>query len=104
MKEAQAPEAQLPLDSAPDANPNLSGFAPASSVAPARSPEQSANPNLSASPGPSHDSNPADRRADRLLAYLGLLEDAAPLFGSGLGHRAGGSVVGGSRSGAKRRH
>lgn len=29
------------------------------------------------------DVNPADRRYDRLLAYLGLLDDAAPLFRSG---------------------
>ena len=29
------------------------------------------------------DIDPADRRADRLLARLGPLEDAAPLFGSG---------------------
>lgn len=28
------------------------------------------------------DADPADRRGDRLLARLGLLEDAAPLFGS----------------------
>ena len=28
------------------------------------------------------DRDPSDRRMDRLLAYLGLLEDAAPLFGS----------------------
>lgn len=30
----------------------------------------------------SFDQDPADRRVDRLMAYLGLLEDAAPLFGS----------------------
>jgi len=30
------------------------------------------------------DTNPADRRRDRLLAYLGLLEDATPMFASGL--------------------
>ena len=30
------------------------------------------------------DTDPADRRLDRLLAYLGLLDDAAPLFRSGL--------------------
>ncbi|MEK6716150.1 MAG: putative transposase, partial [candidate division NC10 bacterium] len=30
----------------------------------------------------SFDTNPADRRVDRLLAYLGLLDDAAPLFRS----------------------
>jgi transposase len=47
----------------------------------------SAHPNLSAfcsgeSWVRSQDSDPADRRADRLLARLGLLEDAPPLFGS----------------------
>jgi hypothetical protein len=31
----------------------------------------------------SFDADPADRRLDRLLAYLGLLDDAAPLFRSG---------------------
>jgi transposase len=30
-----------------------------------------------------HDTDPTDRRGDRLLARLGLLEDAAPLFGTG---------------------
>jgi hypothetical protein len=32
----------------------------------------------------SFDPDPADRRMDRLLAYLGVLDDAAPLFRSGL--------------------
>jgi transposase len=32
---------------------------------------------------PSWDRDPADRRFDRLLAYMGLLNDAAPLFRSG---------------------
>jgi hypothetical protein len=47
------------------------------------------NPNLSVSSSQtkevlprSHDTDPNDRGADRLLARLGLLEDAAPLFGS----------------------
>ena len=51
--------------------------------------EQGANPNLSAfcsatqeSPGLSQDADPSHRGADRLLARLGLLEDAPPLFGS----------------------
>ncbi len=49
---------------------------------------QGADPNLSAfsagAPVPrSADINPADRRNDRLLASLGLLDDAAPLFNSG---------------------
>jgi DNA-binding CsgD family transcriptional regulator len=50
--------------------------------------EQGANPNLSAMETPSdlqglQQSNPSDRRQDRLLAYLGLLDDAPPVFGSG---------------------
>jgi transposase len=53
-------------------------------------PAQSSNPNLSALSSPtiplrSGDTDPADRRGDRLLACLGLLEDATPLFGSGTG-------------------
>lgn len=48
---------------------------------------QPGNPNLSAFafqpvPPVSHDTDPSDRGADRLLARLGLLEDAVPLFGS----------------------
>jgi transposase len=34
-------------------------------------------------PAVTSDTDPTDRRGDRLLAYLGLLDDAAPLFGSG---------------------
>ena len=54
----------------------------------AAEPIQGADPNLSAfsstaTPARSADTNPADRRGDRLLAYLGLLEDAVPLFSSG---------------------
>jgi transposase len=50
--------------------------------------EATAHPNLSAfcvaaPPAPaSHDTDPSDRSADRLLARLGLLEDASPLFGA----------------------
>ena len=52
---------------APGSDPNLSGF---SSSAEER-------------PTPTQDTDPADRSGDRLLACLGLLEDAPPLFGSG---------------------
>jgi len=52
-------------------------------------PAQGGDPNLSAFcskagevPLSSHGSDPTDRGLDRLLARLGLLEDAAPLFGS----------------------
>ena len=60
-----------------------------------------ANPKLSAfdftapPPSPSSDQiDPTDRTADRLLARLGLLEDAAPLFGCAAGvPRAGGLLA-----------
>lgn len=53
------------VESATPANPNLSAFCVAAPPAPA-----------------SQDTDPRDRSADRLLARLGLLEDAPPLFGS----------------------
>jgi len=57
-------QSQLALEEAPTADPNLSAFC---------SPE--ANSVLS------QDTDPSDRGADRLLARLGLLQDAPPLFG-----------------------
>lgn len=84
----RADQVPLPLASGPaPADPNLS--------APARSPVEpvaitaarAADPNLSAAPreevATSADVDPADRRVDRLFAYLGLLDDAAPLFRDG---------------------
>jgi hypothetical protein len=49
--------------------------------------EQGCGPNLSAfcaehEEAISFDHDPSDRRLDRLMAYLGLLDDAAPLFRS----------------------
>ncbi|HYV29520.1 MAG TPA: helix-turn-helix domain-containing protein [Candidatus Binatia bacterium] len=87
-KSAPCLQPELPLGSTPTADPNLSASATISVSPPPAAPAQSADPNLSAFsapaiPSPSADSNPAARRADRLLARLGLLEDAAPLFGSG---------------------
>jgi transposase len=82
-------QAQLPLAGA-EATP-----ANSASVEPLCSPDlpvPGGNPNLSAfcspgqaSPPISQDTNPTDRGVDRLLARLGLLEDAAPLFGSAVG-------------------
>jgi transposase len=66
-KERALQSALLPLEGAEPANPKLSAFS--SSAVAARS----------------GDTDPADRRGDRLLAYLGLLDDAAPLFSSGTG-------------------
>ena len=64
-KEALAQPPLLPLEVGPASNPKLSAFSTAAKE----------------SPGPSQDADPADRRTDRLLARLGLLEDAPPLFG-----------------------
>jgi transposase len=66
------------------ADPNLSAFAPSPASgqdrpAPVEPQEQRDEP-LPVS----FDSDPADRRVDRLFAHLGLLDDAAPLFRPGL--------------------
>jgi transposase len=97
-KELASPPPNLfPLEPGDAANPNLSAFpAPTSAqsaqfspakTSPAAEAVPSANPKLpafgAAAPVvPSRDTDPTDRRGDRLLAYLGLLDDAAPLFGS----------------------
>jgi len=84
----RAEQLDLPV---PAADPNLSaGTTPSAEPAaePASPPAAPADPNLS-DPGPaddcpiSLDADPADRRLDRLFAYLGLLDDAAPLFRDG---------------------
>ena len=86
----------LSLSSCSGADPNLSGpqgtshgdgAAPSMPVKGAQVPA-GAHPNLSASdddePLPcTSDQDPADRSGDRLYAYLGLLDDAAPLFRPG---------------------
>jgi transposase len=65
-KEPAPIQPELALGCAAPGNPNLSAFS---------SPTQT-------TPLTTHDTDPTDRGADRLLARLGLLEDAAPLFGS----------------------
>jgi hypothetical protein len=86
---------QLPLDPAQSSNPNLSALAASTAPQMPAQPTEDSNPNLSAvasgtTPLRSVDTDPANRRGDRLLAYLGLLEDAVPLFRSGPGiSRAG---------------
>jgi hypothetical protein len=65
-KEPAPIQTELQLGSAETGNPNLSAFcSQTKEAAPA-----------------SHDTDPSDRGMDRLWARLGLLEDAAPLFGS----------------------
>jgi len=96
------PEAEKRVSSrgAEGADPNLSG--PAGSALPqvpaeageaehraSPEPPVGADPNLSGSPAPpmpvSLDHDPGDRRIDRTLACLGLLDDAAPWFRPGRG-------------------
>jgi transposase len=76
-----SPESDLlPLDIGASVDPHQSSLS--------SSPGQSVMPSPSAdNPTPvvvraTFDTDPMDRSGDRLLAYLGLLEDAAPLFGS----------------------
>ena len=52
-------------------------------------------------PAAQPDTDPRDRRGDRLLARLGLLDDAAPLFGSAPGGPARRRAAGAARSGGR---
>ena len=82
-------QAELPLEvtSATPAKPP-----PVQTAASPRLPASGENPNLSAFSAPvgstplpsTFDTDPSHRWTDRLLASLGLLEDAAPLFGSAM--------------------
>ena len=79
-------QTELSLPQKASAHPNLSAFA-STAVSPLPAVAvQSAALNLSAlcveSSVASQDTDPTNRRADRLLARLGLLEDAPPLFGA----------------------
>jgi prepilin-type processing-associated H-X9-DG protein len=90
-KEHKAEQTVLPHMSpdGPGADPNLSGSAAPSVETVGDGESPSADPNLSglpSAPAPPEllpftmDDDPMDRRWDRLLAYLGLIEDAAPMF------------------------
>jgi len=87
-KAASPAQAELAFSAKESGPPNLSGSAPAAASSARSAPAQDAHPNLSAfasaepSVPVSQDNNPAHRGTDRLLARLGLLEDAPPLFGS----------------------
>ena len=89
-KAREAEQAVLPHMSpaVSGADPNLSGSATASVETTGAGASVGADPNLSGvppAPAPPElpftmDDDPMDRRWDRLLAYLGLIEDAAPMF------------------------
>jgi prepilin-type processing-associated H-X9-DG protein len=64
--------AELPPGGTPASDPNLSASAAEPAAAPHEPP-----------PPVSRDTDPSDRRMDRILAFLGALDDAAPLFRPG---------------------
>ncbi len=85
--EPEPEQRPLPFRDA-SANPNLSAFSSPPTEPCPGSPREGANPNVSAfssddEPVPSMDTDPSDRRFDRLMAFVGLLEDAEPIFRSG---------------------
>jgi transposase len=83
-------QAELPLNSPQASGPNPPTPSPSPTSAPTLGPTSDSDPNLSAfaasvpesSPPSTLDTDPMDRRGDRLMARLGLLDDAAPLFGT----------------------
>jgi transposase len=85
--QAREPQIRLPLSADARAQPQHPAEDVGTSKASVPAEIQGANPNLSAfSQAPSVpttlDTDPDNRWGDRLLARLGLLDDAAPLFGS----------------------
>lgn len=89
----EAEQISLPLVAmvAPGADPNVSGLQTLPVEAPRDDGTPGADPNLSGFTSVSApadlpftmDDDPADRRWDRLLAYLGLIDDAVPMFRDG---------------------
>jgi len=97
--ERKPEQLQLP-GSGPGGDPNLSAFPAASAadapatLSPPGDPTLSARGSLDDEPTPvSFDPNPTDRRVDRVLACLGVLDDAAPLFRSGTQVPSGGVLL-----------
>ncbi len=89
-KAPTSPQAELTLNSTTSADSTPSVVPPTAESLADSKVVRTSDPNLSAFfatakefPGATQDTDPSDRRGDRLLAYLGLLDDAAPLFGSG---------------------
>jgi transposase len=77
---------QQALPFASGADPKLSGQPAPSAAPPMAAAAAGADPKLSGEPtesGFSLDEDAADRRMDRLLAFLGLIDDAVPLFRGG---------------------
>ncbi len=89
-KEPSPQPSLFPLEEESSANPKLSAFWISATTPPAAQPAEGGNakpsaPEVIAGLTPTLDTDPSDRSGDRLLACLGLLDDAAPLFGSRAG-------------------
>jgi prepilin-type processing-associated H-X9-DG protein len=89
-KDRSPGQATLSLDDPTSAHPNLSGSTVHAAGRSAEDSSSSAHPNLSGFPSGSEDPlpftsdrDPANRVGDRIMAYLGFLDDAAPLFRPG---------------------
>lgn len=89
-REKQPEQALLPLGEVSAADPNLSASSSEAARESLPAPAGAADPNLSAfrsaaeEPLPvTLDRDPANRVLDRLMAFLGFLDDAAPLFRAG---------------------
>ena len=83
-------QSELALDAVGPGDPNLSAFSVSTITPSTVEPAKGGDPNLSgfcstAVVPATLDTDPSDRWNDRLMAYLGLLDDAAPLFGSRAG-------------------
>ncbi len=88
-KQTYPVQQDLPLGDV-GAHPNLSALEKTPEGNERADPSATAHPNLSAFPASepeppdfSLDSDPSDRRIDRLLAYLGWIDDALPMFRPG---------------------
>ena len=96
-------QATLPLEGE-GANPNVSASSitrpdlPSPPTPPASDPKLSAFLSSDLPLVPSMDNDPSDRRFDRLMAYLGLLDDAVPLFRPGTAIPGAGSESGGVKT------
>jgi transposase len=89
-KDTAPGQSELALNTVGSGDPNRSAFPVSTLTPPAVEPAKGGDPNRSAFCGAAVvpatlDTDPSDRWNDRLMAYLGLLEDAAPLFGSRTG-------------------
>jgi len=83
----QPPAVQPPLPFDDSADPKVSAFSSKASTQPLSRPSGGADPKLPAFPSSfeepvplTMDTDPADRRVDRFMAYMGFIDDAAPLF------------------------